>query len=408
MARPIDRVNPVQSHGPHGPVVESDELVIPTLLGGAGCATVSCGIILFFVAVAIFNLAMYHTTPGWGITLSIIWLAIVALGISAGCLGNGLARQFVIESAEWFSRRRFAVIERYELGSAVICLAYELFGRRITTLRARAAGITSVTWSTGQASHMAGRDVDDWSVMMWFDQDSALTPRPRQYGMKRSDCKIIGPPQRREDADELGGAFVELLARAGVALEERSAEETHHAVCFAIPGRTEYPDGLVRRPLAVRSKARKPKTARDFLPESKEDRAVIGVLALPLLLVATGFLIGMPIYFASTPPQDIWETLARVMFLELLVAIVLFLLLAMIWAISAPAWISGLLESRARYLVGLTGVFLVLTGAACGVAAIMHGIWFVVVMMGLCFCIGLRMIYVATRSNTFGDGNRAG
>ncbi len=102
-------------------------------------------------------------------------------------------------------------------------IGYRLLGRKFNYLVINAQSIESVDWSTGQATAMAGHDMNDWHVAMWFDADEKSRKRA---GIHKPDkgIYIVGPSDRKEKTEALGLAFIAFLREAGASLTERDED----------------------------------------------------------------------------------------------------------------------------------------------------------------------------------------
>ncbi len=69
----------------------------------------------------------------------------------------------------------------------MIGFGYELFGRPFYYLRVEREWVVSVEMNTGQASHFAGRDMDDWQVALWY---RAPNLSPRTVGTRTPDEEV--------------------------------------------------------------------------------------------------------------------------------------------------------------------------------------------------------------------------
>ena len=93
-----------------------------------------------------------------------------------------------------------------------IQFGFDLFGHRFVQKLIPIESVESVEWSSGQATHMAGRDMDDWSVFLWFYLDD-----PKGKGKERFPAKagqglyVVGPSRSKGQTAALGMSFVDFL-----------------------------------------------------------------------------------------------------------------------------------------------------------------------------------------------------
>ena len=125
-------------------------------------------VLVFFVAVAISNLVDYESVPLYAIILSVVWLLIVATVITLGIGDDGGLRLFVIDRLGNFSAHQFVEIIPQH-GDDLVRFGFKLLGRDFNHLEIRGAKLASVTWSSGQATSLAGHDMNDWQVTVWYN-----------------------------------------------------------------------------------------------------------------------------------------------------------------------------------------------------------------------------------------------
>jgi hypothetical protein len=182
-------------------------------LCGCGCAVV---FVALSSACAVSNLI--HPPADWrfavaGGCASVLWLALIAFVLVLGVWQTGLSGS-VVGLLGMFSRRHFADARPTDDGT-VIGFGYQLFGRRFYYLREQ---ITSLDVSTGQATAHAGRDMNDWSVALWYLPEAGPTHGPWPGG-RNDEVYIVGPARGRADAIEWLAEVVAFLRAAGVNLE---------------------------------------------------------------------------------------------------------------------------------------------------------------------------------------------
>lgn len=177
---------------------------------GSGCGGLfAAAFVGLFVALAVYNLV----TPGGapfdvcGTIASVLWLALVAFCLTLAVWQVGVWGS-VVAVLGGFSLRHFADARR-EDDRVVIGFGHQLFGRRWYYLRLAPDDVTSVGMSSGQATAFAGRDMGDWSVVLWYAPDEVY---------------IVGPARPREETAELLAAVVAFLRAAGVNLEPSERE----------------------------------------------------------------------------------------------------------------------------------------------------------------------------------------
>src|ERR1035438_7231183 len=135
----------------------------------------------------------------------ILWTPIRQAGsfrrFLADCLGELIGRHFV---------------EVVSVSTPVneVRFGYELFGRRFIKQSIAIDAIESIHWSTGQASGMTGRDMNDWSVYLYLDRDNPVN-KPNRH------IYVVGPARRKEITEAFGLSFVAFLRAAGAQLDRK-------------------------------------------------------------------------------------------------------------------------------------------------------------------------------------------
>jgi hypothetical protein len=167
--------------------------------------------VAFFVALSVVNLMRRDA-----MIPSAIWLLLVTAVIFTGCRVEG-TRTVLRGFLGSFASTQFVERAAGEGQRAEVCFGYRLFGHRFFHLRLPIDKIRSVEWHTGQSSSLAGRDMNDWLVALWFDQDD---PAKRVEGTRKpdQDVYIVGPSGKREETAAFGLRFVEFLRESGVPL----------------------------------------------------------------------------------------------------------------------------------------------------------------------------------------------
>jgi len=167
-----------------------------------------------FLALGILNVFFIRPMPVAGIIASLIWIGAMSIGLLYDCRRIGV-RQHLISLLGCFIRNRFVQFVRDDSGVALLCIGYKFRSKRMFFLKVQATGINKVDWGMGQASGIAGKDMNDWSVAMWFKGDAIV------YNRKGNDLRlyIVGPPGRRDRIEEFGNTFIDFLKSNGVEID---------------------------------------------------------------------------------------------------------------------------------------------------------------------------------------------
>jgi hypothetical protein len=196
---------------------------MPVPAPGEGCGVVL--LVLFLagtVALAVYNLSDYPDLPFLGLVASVLWLALVSFTFVTGVWVAGGLWMSAVHALGEFSPAHF--VEARRAGDqTVIGFGYELFGRRFYYLRLDPARVESVVMNTGQATALAGRDMNDWSVVVWYWKSDVPPPEP-DPNLNDREVYIPGPAHARATTEEFFRPFVAFLRAAGVPLEPTEKE----------------------------------------------------------------------------------------------------------------------------------------------------------------------------------------
>lgn len=137
------------------------------------------------------NLATQHTGL-LGQFASGFWLGLVVLVLSFNITEHGL-RSFLVLTLGTFVRTHQLWLEAQEDNPPLLTYGYRCFGRRFIILQLPADGILWLRMGSGQATAMAGKDMNDWQVSVWFDPDAAArkpTRRPTPPDSQQDICVL--------------------------------------------------------------------------------------------------------------------------------------------------------------------------------------------------------------------------
>ena len=187
-------------------------LSIPTSWGETVSQAVLTVIVVFFTMVALLNLVAQAA-----VIVSCLWLALVVFRTWSACRDEGGLRRFLRRHLDPLARSRFVESVPRDTECSEIRFGYRLLGLRLLHLRLAVDRIETVEWRTGQATSLAGYDVNDWRVILRFDHDD---PSKRQESSRKpdQDIYIVGPSRRRKDTEDFALSFVEFLLEAGASL----------------------------------------------------------------------------------------------------------------------------------------------------------------------------------------------
>ena len=189
------------------------EMTIPKSRGETLWTGFLSSVVVVFGILALLNLA-----NSAAIIPSVIWLLIIAWIFWSGFRDAGGIKRYFCDWLAVFAGRKFAISASDGAGQQSVRFGYELFGRRFYEKLIPLDRIESVEWSPGQATSLAGRDMKDWSVVLWHDHDDP--EKSKKHNMLRKpdqDVYIVGPSRRKEDTAALGRDFLSFLREIGAA-----------------------------------------------------------------------------------------------------------------------------------------------------------------------------------------------
>jgi hypothetical protein len=188
----------------------------------------------FFTALSIYYLIDYSDTPVYGLIAAVLWLGFVGVLFFA-TFHEISVRECVVATLGEFSLCHFVEVTR-EGERTVIGFGFQLFFRRWYYLRVDREHIVSVDMSSGQGTALAGRDMNDWHVALWY-RDPNAPPRKPIAGIRfDEEVYIVGPSNAKTTTEEFFQPFVAFLQSAGVALQPSEKENEFRTSKFGSTG----------------------------------------------------------------------------------------------------------------------------------------------------------------------------
>ena len=177
--------------------------------------------VLYVFAFLSTSLAIANIFNRVGILASSIWIALVTTILWSASKDAGGSRKLLINCLGSLFGHNFVEATSPDAPAKEIRFGFNLFGRKIIRRSLPIERIESVYWSTGQATSMAGRDMNDWSICLWFDhRDLARSERERKIKYRKPDQEvyIVGPERRKKITEKFGLDFAEFLRESGAQL----------------------------------------------------------------------------------------------------------------------------------------------------------------------------------------------
>jgi hypothetical protein len=195
-------------------MTSSQEMTIPKSRGEV--------IVLFVITIIVVLsvcLALVNIFSRVAMIASFIWLAFITMVLWKPIRQAGSFRRFLADCLGALLGRNFVEVASLNVPTKEIRFGYELFGHRFIQRSVAIDKIESIEWKTGQATDMAGRDMNDWRICLWFDHgDPVKSEKKRKWRKPDQDIYIVSPARRKKNTETLGLSFVAFLRAAGAQL----------------------------------------------------------------------------------------------------------------------------------------------------------------------------------------------
>jgi len=177
-------------------------------------------LVIYLTVVIFMVLAIVNIFLRVALIPSCIWIALVNMIIWSKSRKQGGLLRFLANCLGDIFGRHFAEIPTRDLQWPEIRFGYELFGHRFFNQTIRIDRIEMVAWRTGQATDMAGQDMNDWHVFLWYDHCEQAKSEKRQklYRKPDQDLYIVGPSTKKNKTEALGMELVAFLQSVGATL----------------------------------------------------------------------------------------------------------------------------------------------------------------------------------------------
>ena len=176
----------------------------------------------FFCKVAVENFIDYRHSSKVILACSAFWLLLVGFVIIEPIREIGL-RQLFMSFLGSLSQDHFTQLVEPNEGKKQIVFGFRLLGQAFHFLAIETDGINEITWWTGQATALAGKDMNDWHVTVWFRKDSICKGRMWDISSissrENNSLYIIGPSGPRSTIEIFGNQILDLCRRAGLEFE---------------------------------------------------------------------------------------------------------------------------------------------------------------------------------------------
>lgn len=173
-------------------------------------------IVVFFSALAVSHLRNFASTSAFVLVAAALWLLLVALGVGTSLVETGGIGAFVTAILGAFSRNQFVDVIAQASGRRILRHGFKLLGLPLYYRIVPLDRITLLKWSAGQATSLAGRDMNDWNVTIWYKPEPPVKVRYPVGCRPEEDLFIVGLCGAKNSTAAFGRDFVEFLVVAGL------------------------------------------------------------------------------------------------------------------------------------------------------------------------------------------------
>ena len=184
--------------------------------GSAAVDIVVSAVVVFFVALALSNLVNYESVPLFAIIGSVLWLLIVAASVKVNILDERGFHEFFLDRLANLAARRFVEFIPLHGDDLRVRFGFTLLGRDFNHLQIPRAKLASVGWYSGQATDLAGHDMNDWHVDVCYNREG--------FAYREEEVHVAGPSGPKHEADALVGSLVDFFRTAGIELHPTKNE----------------------------------------------------------------------------------------------------------------------------------------------------------------------------------------
>jgi hypothetical protein len=188
------------------------QIIIPKSPGRVIAAVGLTSFVLFTVDIAVKNLQDHAA-----MIPSIIWLMLV----TAGIVHQMREEKGFVKFLEVFAFKPFAEVVETGPNTWDLRFGFRMAGHCLFYQGIPLNKIESLVWSSGQATSLAGRDMNDWTVVLWYDHDDPVKSEHKKkwkHYHPDQDPYSVNFSGPKEDAAILGREFLALLKNAGAVL----------------------------------------------------------------------------------------------------------------------------------------------------------------------------------------------
>jgi hypothetical protein len=176
--------------------------------------TLGYSVVSLFTLLAACNLVFIPHTPVVTTCASALWLLLVSWVVVETIREERGIQQYLVNRLGTYAGRHSVRAAPDDI-ARTISFGYLMRGRFMSYLVVDVNAISSIDWSSGQATALAGRDMHDWQVALWYYHPAGSSRKPFP-GVREEEVYLIGPSGPRDVVEALGKQLVEFLIGVGV------------------------------------------------------------------------------------------------------------------------------------------------------------------------------------------------
>lgn len=173
-------------------------------------------IVIFFSALAVSHLRNFANTSAFVLVAATVWLLLVFLGVGTGLVETGGIGAFVTAILGAFSRNQFVDVVAQASGRRILRHGFRLLGLPLYYRKVSLDRITLLKWSPGQATSLAGRDMNDWDVTIWYKPEPPEKVRYPVGYRPEENLFIVASCGAKSSTAAFGRDLVDFLVVAGL------------------------------------------------------------------------------------------------------------------------------------------------------------------------------------------------
>ncbi|NUM34634.1 MAG: hypothetical protein HUU50_08825 [Candidatus Brocadiae bacterium] len=181
---------------------------------------------LMIIIVGLIALSLNNLYNQVAVLPSFLWLIMIVSILVFGSVEQG-AWAFLTNILGAFAFEHFLEIAETDVNLRKLCFGFRIIGIRVIQKSLDLKNVKMLQWSPGQATSIAGKDMNDWSVVIWFGHDNHTYENSQKAQLNPDqDLYILGPARAKEITEVLGHEILAFIHRAGINMVQGKDEFT--------------------------------------------------------------------------------------------------------------------------------------------------------------------------------------